>query len=486
MLTFQEGIVRMKKHGLIYYLTVGLLFASWCCAETGSAENDIGILKRTGKAFSEVAKKAMPAVVFITVEKEVAVQGYSPFQFNDPFDFFGFDRFRGQPGSPRTQRRVVQGWGSGFIITEDGYILTNNHVVGDSDKITVKLHDGRTLEAELVGTDPRSEVAVIKIDAEELPFLETADSAKLDIGEWVIAIGNPFGLAETLTVGVVSAKGRSNIGLADYEDFIQTDAAINPGNSGGPLLNIDGKVIGINTAIMSQSGGYMGIGFAIPINMALAIRDQLVEKGRVTRGFLGVRLNPQYGDEMAKSFGLDEARGALVAEVMEDTPGAEAGLRSGDIILQINGDELRDSNELMNKVALMRPGTNVTLKIFRDGKEIEKKVELGTFPGDEESEAEAGEILGELGFSVTELTPELGSRLGYELDEGVVVSEVESGSIAEAAGIQQGHLILGVNRKPVTSPSGFKAEIAKAAEAKKLLLRIKSGSRSWYVLLDLR
>ncbi len=476
----------MKKCGLICFLNIGLLIANLCYAETGSAENDIGILKRTGKAFSEVAKKAMPAVVFITVEKEVEVQGYSPFRFNDPFDFFGFDRFRGQPGGPQTQRRVVQGWGSGFIITRDGYILTNNHVVGDSDKITVKLHDGRTFEAELVGTDPRSEVAVIKIDAEKLPFLEAADSSKLDIGEWVIAIGNPFGLAETLTVGVVSAKGRSNIGLADYEDFIQTDAAINPGNSGGPLLNIDGKVIGINTAIMSQSGGYMGIGFAIPINMALAIRDQLVEKGRVTRGFLGVRLNPQYGDEMAESFGLDEARGALVAEVMEDTPGAEAGLRSGDIILQVNGEELRDSNELINKIALMRPGTDVILKIFRDGKEIEKKATLGTYPGDEESQSEAVEILGQLGFSVTELTPELGSRLGYELEEGVVVSEVESGSIAEAAGIQPGQLILGVNRRQVAGPAEFKEEIARAADTKKLLLRIKSRRRSWYVLLDLR
>ncbi len=476
----------MKKHISISALTVGLVISNFCFATDVAGENDIAILKRTGKAFSEVAKKAMPAVVFITVEKEVAVQGYSPFQFNDPFDFFGFDRFRGQPGQPRTQRRVVQGWGSGFIITEDGYILTNNHVVGDSDKITVKLHDGRTFEAKLVGTDPRSEVAVIKIDAEDLPFLETADSSKLEIGEWVIAIGNPFGLAETLTVGVVSAKGRSNIGLADYEDFIQTDAAINPGNSGGPLLNIDGRVIGINTAIMSQSGGYMGIGFAIPINMAISIKDQLVETGTVTRGFLGVSLNPQYGDEMAKSFGLDEAKGALVAEVMEDTPAAEAGLRSGDIILQVNDIDIDNNNELMNKVALLHPGTNVTLKIFRDGKQIEKEVELGTFPGDGESVKEAHKVLDKLGFAVSELSGELASRLGYELDEGVVVSEVENGSIAQAAGIQAGHLILGVNRQPVTNLSRFNERVAKAAETGRLLLRIKGGRRSWYVLLELR
>lgn len=449
------------------------------------AGNDAAILKKTGKAFSEVAKKAMPAVVFITVQREVEVREEAPFQFNDPFDFFGFPRYDNGPFGPRTRRRVVRGWGSGFIISEDGYILTNNHVVGDSDKITVKLHDGRTFQAELVGTDPRSEVAVIKIDQEGLPFLETADSSQLEIGEWVIAIGNPFGLAETLTVGVVSAKGRSNIGLADYEDFIQTDAAINPGNSGGPLLNIDGKVIGINTAIMSRSGGYMGIGFAIPINMAVSIKDQLVEKGRVTRGYLGVRLNPGYGEDMAQSFGLDEATGALVAEVMEDTPAAEAGLKSGDIILNVDGRNIEDNNELMNRIALLNPGTEVELTVFRDGSEIRKQVTLGTFPGDEAAVNEAGKVLDKLGIAVSELTEELASRLGYRLQEGVVVTEVESGSIAEAAGIQAGHLILGVNRKPVTDVSDLNRALAEAAGADRLLLRVRAGGRSWFVILDL-
>ena len=277
------------------------------------------------KGFSGVASKATPAVVFIQVEKQVPAGNM--YSFNNPFDLFGEDfaeRFFGvprqaRPGQPdrRFPNRGRQpmykqtGQGSGFIISKDGYILTNTHVVGDVDTITVRLADGREFKAKRVGADPRTEVALIKIESEgDLPVLEIGSPEKLQIGEWVIAIGNPFGLKETLTVGVVSAKGRSNIGITDYEDFIQTDAAINPGNSGGPLLNIDGEVVGINTAIYSRSGGYMGIGFAVPIDMAMNIKDQLVANGKVTRGYVGVYLNPgEDTEEMAKSFGRSEAGG---------------------------------------------------------------------------------------------------------------------------------------------------------------------------------
>ena len=292
--------------------------------------------------------------MFIQVEKQVPA-GHM-YQFNNPFDLFGDDfaeRFFGVPRRPRPDRRAPNrnrqpmfkqtGQGSGFIISKDGYILTNTHVVGDVDTITVRLSDGREFKAKRIGADPRTEVALIKIESEgDLPVLEIGDPEKLQIGEWVIAIGNPFGLKETLTVGVVSAKGRSNIGITDYEDFIQTDAAINPGNSGGPLLNIDGKVVGINTAIYSRSGGYMGIGFAVPIDMAMRIKDQLVTSGRVTRGYVGVYLNPgEVTEEMAKSFGRNEAGGVLIAEVEKDGPADKAGIRSGDILTELNGVKIK-------------------------------------------------------------------------------------------------------------------------------------------------
>lgn len=476
------------KNLILYFVFVFSICAgvpTLSYSEASRSSEEIRILKRTSKAFSEVAGKAIPSVVFITVEKHVAVQGYAPFQFNDPFDFFGFDRFQQRQRVPRTQKRVLQGWGSGFIISEDGYILTNNHVVGDADKITVKLNNGKTVEAKLIGTDPRSEVAVIKIDEKNLPYLKEGSSSDLEIGEWVIAIGNPFGLAETVTVGIVSAKGRSGMKIADYEDFIQTDAAINPGNSGGPLLNIDGEVIGINTAIMSQSGGYMGIGFAIPIDMAMAIKDQLVDKGRVTRGFLGVRLNPEYGDDMAESFGMKRTTGALVAEVMEDTPAAEAGLQSGDIILEINGVAIEDNNALLNRVAFLVPGTEVKIKIFRDGKEIQQKLIIGTYPGDSEAAVETESFLEKLGFSVSDLTADIASQLGYRFDEGVVITEVRPGSMAESAGLEAGNLILGINRVPVANLDEFNNEIVRAADAGKLLLRIKTGRRSYFILLQL-
>jgi len=455
-------------------------------------ENDVEILKRTSRAFSSVAKKAIPAVVFIHVEKTVEARGPSfGGQFNDPFGFFGdefFERFfrgHGRGGMPRQYRQVGQG--SGFIITKDGYILTNNHVVGDADKITVRLHDGREFQAKRVGSDPKSEVAVIKIDgAEDLPFVEAGDSRSLEIGEWVIAIGNPFGLSETLTVGVVSAKGRSNIGIAEYEDFIQTDAAINPGNSGGPLLNIEGKVVGINTAIFSRSGGYMGIGFAIPIDLATAIKEQLLEKGTVTRGFLGIQLNREEVDrDMAESFGLEKAGGVLVADVVPDSPAERSGLKAGDIILEIDGKVVQNNSTFRNKVALIGPGTQAELTVFRDGEKMEVKVVIGTFPDETAVEAQASEIAGELGLTVRDLTPELARRFGYRETEGVIVAGVEQGSRAHLAGIQPGDLILSVNRQELAGVKDFNEALARGAEDRRFLLRVRNVRYSWFVPLSL-
>ncbi|MBN1556608.1 MAG: DegQ family serine endoprotease [Lentisphaerae bacterium] len=471
-------------------LPVALVLGSAGIGRSGIEAGAPDILRETSRTFSAVARKAIPAVVFIQSERTVQVRGprQPEYYFNDPFGFFGdefFERFFGGRGSqPRGYRQTAQG--SGFLISEDGYILTNNHVVGDADKITVTLSDGREFEAKRVGTDPKSEVAVIRIEGEDFPCIELGNSSDLEIGEWVIAVGNPFGLTETLTVGVVSAKGRSNIGIAEYEDFIQTDAAINPGNSGGPLLNLDGRAVGINTAIYSQSGGYMGIGFAIPIDMAKLIKDQLIAGGSVTRGYLGIQLNRGEVDEdLAASFGLDEARGVLVAEVVPDSPAAEAGLRNGDIILELAGEPVENNSTFRNRVAMIAPGTTVGLTVFRDGEEIELDVAIGTYPGEEAADEDAAAAVEELGLEVRDLTADLAQRFGYGLNDGVLVVRVEPGSRAFEAGIQPGHLIASVNREPVTDVDAFYRMVRAAAGAGRVLLRVESRNYSWYALIRL-
>ena len=450
--------------------------------KSGADQDDVQLLKRTSRAFTEVAKKAIPAVVYIEVEKTIEVR---PRRFRDPMleEFFG-QRFG--PRNPRSRQYQQRGQGSGFLISKDGFILTNNHVVGDGDKLTVKLHDGRKFMAKLVGTDPRTEVAVIKIEAKNLPFLRFGSSSRLEIGEWVIAVGTPFGLTETLTVGVVSAKGRS-IGLAEYEDFIQTDAAINPGNSGGPLLDIDGKVVGINTAIFSQSGGYMGIGFAVPIDMAKRIKEQLISKGKVQRGFLGVRLNPKDLDaDMATVFGLKMAGGVLVADVVPTSPAATAGLKAEDIILAVDGKPVANNASFRRGIMLFRPGTKVRLKIFRNGKPMTVDVKLTVFPDDvAEAGAETKPATRKIGFRVGDMTEELAEQLGAGLKEGVVVTDVVSGSSADEQGLKPGQLVLSVNRRRVTSAKEFDAAMIDAAKTGRILLRMKHRRYTWFVLLRL-
>ncbi len=451
---------------------------------------ELEALKKTGQAFSEVAKKTMPAVVYIQVKTTVEVGGRG-MPFNDPFDLFGDDFMRkffgpGQRQRPEGREFQRRGAGTGFIISEDGYILSNYHVVGNADEITVKLHDGREFDAEKVGADPKSEVAVIKIDADDLPYLELGDSQAIEVGEWVIAIGNPFGLTETVTVGVISAKGRSNIGITDYEDFIQTDAAINPGNSGGPLLTIEGKVIGVNTAIFSRTGGYMGIGFAVPINMAKNIKDQLIEKGKVTRSFLGVYIQ-EVTPPLAESFGLKKAHGALVSQVEEGTGADKAGLKSGDVILELNGKKVKNVGKFRNSVASNPPGTELELTIFRDGEKKEITATTSEFPGQGEAVATGGEtgVYDRLGFTVAELTEQLAQRFGYDTQEGVVVEQVETGSNAARAGLRPGVVIASVNRQEVDSVEEFKKEISKAKDSDSVLLLVKTPRGSRYVLLKL-
>ncbi len=469
-------------------LLLSVFFVVASIAHAKELDPDIIILDRTAKAFAKVVERARPAVVFIKVEKTLEAKGHNgPFEFMDPFDFFNdpfFERFFGPRfHRPQPKRKYKQrGQGSGFIVDKRGYILTNNHVVGGADLIEVKLFDGREFKAKIVGTDPQSDVAVIKIDSDQaLPVLPLGDSEKIQVGEWVIAVGNPFGLSETVTVGVVSAKGRNRVGINDYEDFIQTDAAINPGNSGGPLLNIKGEAIGMNTAIFSKSGGYMGIGFAIPINMAKTVMEQLIKKGKVVRGWLGVVIQ-ELDEGIAKGFGLEKPEGVLIAEVSEDSPAQKGGLKQGDIILELNGVKVKDVGELRNKIALTPPGTVVNMKILRDGEAMSLNIKIGERPENVDLTKAGGTksgLLKKLGLTIQDLTPELCEQFGYKMGQGVLVSEVEPDSPAERVGIKAGYLIEEVNRVPVSKVS----ECIKALSRRKhsVLLRITDGQITRYV-----
>jgi serine protease Do len=451
------------------------------------ADSAVDSLRQTGKAFASVAKTVSPAVVNIQVEKSVqpAAGQWHGAPFGDNEEFFRFffgPGFRGQlPMQPPAQQQPVVGQGSGFIISEDGYILTNNHVVGDADKISVKLQDGREFNADLVGADPQSDVAVLKVDGRNLPLLKLGDSDRLEVGEWVIAVGNPFGLSHTLTVGVVSAKGRSSVGLADYENFIQTDAAINPGNSGGPLVDLDSKVIGMNTAIFSRSGGYMGIGFAIPVNMVAAIKDQLLKDGKVTRGYLGVVIQPLTRD-LAESFGIKLQQGILISQVSEDTPADRAGLKAGDVIVELDGKPVSDVGQFRNQIAMTVPGTTRVLKVLRDGRTERISVDVGTLSSNAAG-ASAPVSQDRIGLKVQPLTPELAQQFGTDDSSGVVITNVTAGSVAARAGLEPGTIIRQVNRKPVDSAEAFNRTIASLAKGETVLLLVEKEGNARFVAL---
>ena len=456
----------------------------------GEVSKDLVVAQRLSRAFSSVVEKAAPAVVFIEIEKTVIRKSPSPhpFPFGPfPFDFFGEDFLR--RFFPQLPRKFKQrGAGSGFIVSSDGLIFTNNHVIEGADRVTVKLADGRTFKAEIVGRDPQSDVAVLRVKAKNLPTIPLGDSDKIEVGEWVIAIGNPFGLSHTVTVGVVSAKGRSGLGITDYEDFIQTDAAINPGNSGGPLLNLRGEVIGMNTAIFSRSGGYMGIGFAIPINIVKLVTEQLVKQGQVIRGWLGVVIQ-DLTPALAEEFGLRKAEGALVAEVVQNSPAARAGLKQGDIIVEYNGKPVKNASELRTFVGLTRPGTKVRMGVVRENRKIELEVTIGKYPEKfkvSTAAPEFEELLGELGFKVEELTPEVAQELGYEVREGVIISAVAPGSSAAMADLHPGLLIEEVNRKPVKSLTDFYEALALSKKTGRVLLLVRDQRFRRFVVLSLR
>ncbi len=417
-------------------------------------------------SFASVVEAAAPAVVHVKVVSTVnarAEWGDSPFGDDSPFPGFRF------PMPPHSGRQ--QGTGSGFVIRKDGIVLTNNHVVEKAKDITVRLSDGQQYTAKVLGRDPKTDLAVLKIEAKHtLPVVHLGDSDALRVGDWVVAIGNPFGLDNTVTAGIVSAKGRA-IGSGPYDQFIQTDAPINPGNSGGPLFNERGEVIGINTAIFSQSGGNVGIGFAIPINMAKQLVPQLEEKGHVTRAWLGVTVQPLTPD-LAESLAVDDTHGALVAGVTPGSPAAKAGIKAGDVIIAYDNKKIDEHGGLPALVAATKIGETVRVEVVRDGAHRTVEVTVAKL-ADDDVPAQAAPNKGKWGLMLRELTPEERAQRSLEDGQGVLVAGVAPGSPADEAGVRSGDIILQANRKPVGSVEALRAEAGKIPDGKNLLLLVR-------------
>lgn len=450
-------------------------------------DKPIRTLKDFNEAFVQIAESATPSVVTIFTEKTVNRRFISPFDFfGSPFDDF-FETPRRREEGANGRKEVLRGLGSGVVVSSDGYILTNNHVVDKADNIYIRTHDNKKVQAKVIGTDPKTDIAVIKVEVKNLKPIAIGDSDALRVGEWVIAIGSPLGenLARTVTQGIVSAKGRANVGLADYEDFIQTDAAINPGNSGGPLVNINGELVGINTAIASRTGGFQGIGFAVPSNMARQIMQSLIKTGKVTRGWLGVTIQ-DVDENIAKGLKLKKAEGVLVGTVVEKSPAEAGGLKTGDVIIEMNGKKVRDTIELRNTVARTSPGTVVKLTIWRDGTMKTLSVKLDQIPDQPVAAEQQQEMSDLLGFTAAPMSSELASRYRLQTGAGkVVVTDVDPAGNAYRAGLRNGDVVKAANRKDITSYKQFLSIVGKMKEGDLLFLLVKRGDSNVYFAFNL-
>ena len=442
--------------------------------------------------FADIVEKVKPAVISVRVKMERPGNSHLnndndeeiPFPPGSPFERF-FRRF-GMPNLPNGPQ-VVTGQGSGFFISADGYAVTNNHVVQNAESVRVTTDDGKSFTAKVIGTDPRTDLALIKVDGGNFPFVKLAEETPR-VGDWVLAVGNPFGLGGTVTAGIVSARGR-DIGAGPYDDFIQIDAPVNKGNSGGPTFDVDGQVIGVNTAIYSPSGGSVGIAFAIPATTVKNVIAQLRDKGSVTRGWIGVQIQPVTPD-IADSMGLKEAAGALVAEPQADSPAMKAGIKSGDVITQVNGAPVRDARQLARRIGTMAPGTSVTLTLIHDGQSRNVTLTLGTLPNEKQASNEpahpkdqSGDIdVPKLGFT---LAP--ASKVAGADSNGVVVTAIADGGVAADQGLRVGDVILDVGGKPVATPAEVTQGVAEARKQGKhtVLFRVKSGEGTKYVALPL-
>lgn len=480
------------RSGLVLWMAV-LLLGSWTVAASAPPKlkvdsSPLATDTRAATSFSPIVKKVAPSVVNIYSTKTVRQNpGLAPF-FDDPF----FRQFFGVPFESIPRERRERSLGSGVIVTEDGYILTNAHVVDGADEIKVALADDKTVyEAKVVGTDPHTDVAVIKVEGRKFPAITVADSDLVEVGDVVLAIGNPFGVGQTVTMGIVSAKGRAGMGIVDYEDFIQTDASINPGNSGGALVDAAGRLVGINQSIISRSGGNQGIGFSIPINLARYVMERLVTDGKVTRGYLGVLVQP-VTPELAKEFNLPDNSGALIGEVTKDSPAEDAGLKEGDVIIQFNGRKVTDSRHLRLMASQTAPGTKVQVKFLRDGKEQQATVKLGELP--EGGLAKADTRPGGLrrspqpdvldGVTVDDLDARTRRQFNLPAQlQGAVVVEVDPASAAAAAGLRAGDVILEINRQRVTNADEA-VRLSEQVKNNRVLLRVWSQGGSRFLVVE--
>lgn len=436
-----------------------------------------------------VAEYVKPSVVSLTTVKTFkhpsqGFHGDRGERGRDPFhDFYGKNYDRYKQKAPEREFKA-QSLGSGVIVQVDGtngYILTNNHVVENMEELKVKLGNKREYDAVIIGTDPQTDLAVVKIEAENLIPAKMGDSDKMKTGQWAIAVGNPFGFSHTVSVGVISATGRSGVGIAQYEDFLQTDAAINPGNSGGPLVNIKGEVVGINTAIFTRTGGYQGIGFAIPVNMAKAVLRDLINVGKVTRGWLGVVIQ-NLDPSLAKQFDVEVTEGVLIGDVQDNSPAKEGGFERGDIVIRYDNKEIGDLNQLRNMVAQTAVGNEVEIKVLRSGEEKMLKVTIGEQPADMFAGglSPAGK---DLGLTVQDLTEALAGSMGYEGESGVLVSSVEPGSAAAQADIKEGDLIKETNREKIANVKEFKDALSKIEKGKDILFLVRRGMHTRFVII---
>lgn len=473
---------------------------------TPSAQEGSNYAESLSQAFREAAGKALPAVVMIRTFPAVEPRGqarrrvppeWEEFPFDEEWPFGDLFRmhpelrrfFREIPEIPSLPQPIPQGVGSGVIIDPAGIILTNNHVVENAGKILIRLHDGREFEAKDVKRDPKTDLAIVRIEAKDLPVARLGDSDKVQVGDWVLALGQPFGLEGTVTAGIISAKGRG-LGIAPRENFLQTDAAINPGNSGGPLVNLNGEVVGINTAITTRSGGYQGVGFAVPVNLAKWVADQLIRKGKVQRAYLGVAIQ-MLTPPLAEQFGLKVNEGVVITEVFPNTPGEAAGLKPGDIVLEFAEKKISKPTELQEIVEQCPINSQQTITILRDGKRMTLQVTVREQPEDYGltrgrgglEGRERGGSIEDLGLELEPLTPEVARQLGLDFTEGLVITYVRPNSVAALAGLESGEVIVQVNRMPVKTMADFRRALEKSPLEKGVLLLVRSARGSRYVVL---
>jgi len=463
------------------FITGFAVTGAFSAKASGISPESTQFLGKLSNALAEIAQESRPAVVNISTTSTMTM-AESPFgdMFNDPL----FRRFFGEqfehPGH-KQQHYQSSALGSGVIVSDQGYILTNNHVIKGADKIKVVLYDKREFTGKVVGADPRTDLAVVKIDAKDLPTIPLGASGKLKIGDIVLAIGNPFGLNQTTTMGIVSAVGRSDVGIADFEDFIQTDAAINPGNSGGALVNDSGELVGINTAIFSTSGGYMGVGFAIPSDMAKSVMESIIKSGKVIRGWMGVSIQ-NLTPELAESLGLKGKKGALISGVENGSPADKAGLKRGDLVIMLDGKKIEDPTSLRNQVSSAAPGTKADISVIREGKEKSITVALDEYHEKKvEKKTEFNNVLN--GITTQELTPSLRDRMNLSADiNGVVITNV--GPESQAHGLlQPNDIIEEVNRTPIQNAQEYEGAVSKIGEKDTVLLLVHRNGGSVYLTI---